>query len=312
MTKVVMTHVGSDLPAYIRYAFQQLRTFNPADRVEILLIAGNEYLKKNQKLLNQFGVTPVPYEDFQTHPLLQEFVERSWYKAWGTPNTKYPGPPNFVQGTSERLYALNAFLEASQFEDVIHIENDIMIYCELPEIVQSIKLHYDKFTATEVGPDYISCGLCYIPKPECLNDICEFMMKFIRKGNDWIKRHYPSVEMAHEMTLLRLNEDIQYLPILPNHELTHVFDALFDPASWGQWLGGTNTHAHGEGYAGAHHYIGRELLAGKYVVQMLDGIPHVVSTERKIDDQIGTFQLSWQLLNLHVHCKRLERFLTEP
>jgi hypothetical protein len=254
----------------------------------------------------KYNVSPYSYDKLEDEPLNKKFEELSWYKAWGTPNTKTPGPKEFVHGTSKRLYVLNAFLKKTGYEDIIHIENDVMVYESLDFVVKKAREVYDRFAATIVGPDYMACSFCYIPQPEHLNDVCEFMIPFLEMGDAEIKRRHPGVEMTHEMTLLRLKDDIYYFPSLPTDDYAAEFDYfLFDPAGWGQYVGGTNTTVHGPGYAGSHHYIGKKILDGTYKAEMKwllgDNVPIVV------DQKTGE---KFPLVNLHIHCKDLERFLS--
>jgi len=68
---------------------------------------------------------------------------------------------------------------------------------------------------------------------------------------------------------------------------------LFDPGSYGQFLGGTN-NGHGPGFTDSEHFIGDHINQGKIKkVEFVDGCPFV--------DGI-------KLFNLHVHSKNLELF----
>jgi hypothetical protein len=95
---------------------------------------------------------------------------------------------------------------------------------------------------------------------------------------------------------------------LPPHALSNCLDefgSLFDGSSWGQFAGGT-PHGHGPGIAFREHWIGPDLLSGRFVLDWRRDdagcrLPFVV-------DRINGDR-EWKLNNLHIHCKRIEDFV---
>jgi hypothetical protein len=94
----------------------------------------------------------------------------------------------------------------------------------------------------------------------------------------------------------------------PPHGVTsrlEEFGALFDGGPWGQYAGGT-PHGRGPGAAFPHHWIGPDLLSGRYaLVWRLD--EHCRRFPAVIDRHGGDRE--WKLNNLHVHCKRIGEFV---
>ena len=94
-----------------------------------------------------------------------------------------------------------------------------------------------------------------------------------------------------EMSLLHMasREQLVFgLPILPSQNDTMVFD----PGSYGQFLGGTN-NGHGSGFTDPQHFIGGAIRRGELCVKF-DGEPTV--------NEIKIF-------NLHIHSKNLKGFV---
>jgi hypothetical protein len=95
---------------------------------------------------------------------------------------------------------------------------------------------------------------------------------------------------------------------LPPHGLSNCleeFQSLFDGASWGQYAGGT-PHGDGAGVAFPHHWIGPDLLSGRFTLEWCT------------DDSGRRFPLvcdqspggrKWKLNNLHIHCKKIQNFV---
>jgi hypothetical protein len=156
---IVLTHVGpSPIPDYTEYCLKQLRIYNR--HIPIFFLSLEKNLREKSDWWVKYNVSPYSYDKLEDEPLNKKFEELSWYKAWGTPNTKTPGPKEFVHGTSKRLYVLNAFLKKTGYEDIIHIENDVMVYESLDFVVKKAREVYDRFAATIVGPDYMACSFC--------------------------------------------------------------------------------------------------------------------------------------------------------
>lgn len=298
--ELILTHLNSRLPAYVWHNFINLRIWNPD--VVIKMICHEQHQTDDDKLfLQHYNIELVPCESIMDD-LWKEFLSVSWYHVWGTPNTKYPSPPNFVQGTSERLYALNAYCASRGLSDIVHIENDVMVYESLDVLLPIMQACYKQLALTPMADKDHTFAFVYIPTHDKLTEFCLFNTEQLKLGNDFLVRQY-NLEMVHEMSIAKIYKDlhnkIDFFPILPYgpySEHFDVFHSIFDPASWGQFIGGTNNQF-GCGYAGQHHIIGREIIDGKCSAYFNGKYP-VTNTGIKIN-------------NLHVHSKRLQDFITQ-
>ena len=124
--RVVLTHSGSAVPDYTKHCIKQIRHTNPNVKIDLLVKYRfiNDFRRKVRSVPN---LTILPQEIYHENPLWQEFRQLSWYGNWGTPNTVYPSPEGFVQGTSERLFVLLSYIKHNKFEDVWHFENVTLI-----------------------------------------------------------------------------------------------------------------------------------------------------------------------------------------
>ena len=93
-----------------------------------------------------------------------------------------------------------------------------------------------------------------------------------------------------EMSLLHMafrEHLVAGFPILP----TQSNEMVFDPGSYGQFLGGTN-NGHSNGFTDPEHFIGELIKSGDLNVEF-DGKPSVNGVK---------------IFNLHVHSKNLKEF----
>ncbi|MFA5397479.1 MAG: hypothetical protein WC346_15830 [Methanogenium sp.] len=295
--KLIFTHVNSNLPEYIQYNFIQNRLLNPTLDISIVCHK-NKLSSKSYNYLLQSNIQLIPYEDLEQDDLVQEFRKISWYKVWGIPDTKYPSPLDFVQGTTERLYALNAYLSKIKINDVFHSENDVLCYTPILDIYNIVKNNFAKLSLTKMGNQDHTFSFVYIPTPKTLYDFCVYNLEKMKLGDQHLRRIY-HMDMVHEMSIAKIYEEetnqLDFFPILKTDNTFSFFNSLFDPASYGQYLGGTNNHGLGPGYAGAHHIIGREILNNRHIPYIsTNGTPYVENIK---------------LNTLHIHSKQLQNFL---
>lgn len=301
---LVLTHVGSDLPEYIQYMFEQTRIHNPYH--DVVMLADTRALTNNETLLKKFNIIAYPTEPLQEDRNLQEFHKLSWYDAWGKPNTTYPSPENFVQGTSERLFILEAFMKREGVKDIFHCENDIMLYCDLDDIINKCT-QLEGLMFTPMSDIDITCAMMYVHETSDLGYANQFMLDQLAKGDEAVRQEF-GMPMVHEMSLLKIYHEwndglVGAFPIFPNQRESHqrVFKMIFDPASYGQYHGGTNC-GHSEGFTDPIHYVGQAIQQHKIVTYIEDGVPYVQSVEGDHEPV--------KLANLHIHSKQLQRFLS--
>jgi len=293
MTKLVLTHTGSAVPDYTEHCIKQVQYTNPG--IEIDLIA--EYNHGNA-FVEQFGFKNVhvkAIEDIQQDFLVKRFRDVSWLKAWGKPPTTYPSPENFVQGTSERLFLLAAYLKQTRQNNVWHIENDNLIYGRFDEVDKH--LSKDKVTCCYMNPKHTVWNLVFIPEPRLLYEAMRWYVEQLAHGNDFLCKTY-GLEMVHEMTVMsQYASNLSFFPSLPNEGTIEGY--YFDPASYGQYIGGTN-NGHPPGFRDTvNHVIGQTFGQLWSDARMENGKPYV----KPIYHPFVMGDPTIALFNLHIHNK---------
>ena len=116
--------------------------------------------------------------------------------------------------------------------------------------------------------------------------------------------------MVNEMSLLHvlsLQEYFNKFPILP--DIKHRY--VFDPGSYGQYLGGTN-NGHPPGFADHKHIIGRDIIGGNIVPYFDEEHKKPLVFKEALQPAeafVQTPPQKYELFNLHVHSKKLEKFV---
>jgi hypothetical protein len=194
---------------------------------------------------------------------------------------------------SMRFFYIYEFMEQLKIDNVIHLENDVLVYYNCDEIAeragkQHVYLPFDCF-------DRNIASIMYIPSASvfrrildqydlAVNDMENFVQ--ISKRCDLIQRFpiFPANVYTHP--------EIQFVSI--NH---HKFGYLFDAAAMGQYLGGVdprNQPGETKGFVNETCVI----KYNKYNFIWNNRKPYIV-----INDMI------FPIFNLHIHHKNLHDFI---
>jgi len=143
----------------------------------------------------------------------------------------------FNMHTSSRFFYLYAFIKEYNIQDVLHLENDVLIYYDsdlLKEMVDSEHIYVPIDC-----PSRAIASVVYIPRPELLGTILS--------GYDYGKNDMENFSMLVQ----RFPETIQTFPI-GSASMAHTeeqrlvtqhwekFQIVFDAAAIGQYLGGVD------------------------------------------------------------------------
>jgi len=218
------------------------------------------------------------------------------YCAW------FNGHNNFLRCSGDlwnyslqRFYILYLHCYAHSLESVLHIENDQVVYYD-PLGIGGILKKSDKLLALDLGPKYASGAIMYFSNIGLLYNMNQEINKCLIKGDAWIKKtmNLCEIEVSSEMVILKyllMNNIIKSLPLFP--EDSDEYGYIFDPASYGQYFGGTPA-GHSPGTLFEHHYIGKRIKETNEKLSMIRGKPYFNDTP---------------IFNLHIHTKKLQDFI---
>jgi hypothetical protein len=119
------------------------------------------------------------------------------------------------------------------------------------------------------------------------------------------------MDMVNEMSLMKFygvekgDEYISNLPILPFGDYSEhfsEFNSIFDPATWGQFVGGTRVD--GPGSKPQDHYIG---------VLLKNNPSWIVEWKEEDGLNVPYFNMNdvlFKINNLHIHSKNLKKYIS--
>lgn len=289
-----MFHSGREFPTFLEDNFRQFRYFNPTVPVYFL----TDYGHIGNPVFAKYSVMSINKDEYYCERI-HEF-ERLFGRA----------PDDFWTVAATRLMYIENFMRLRQMINVYHFENDVLIYFSLSQYNTYIKKHY-QIGMTIGGPDKCMTGFAFFKDYKALQHMNMFFRNLLFEyGIAGVKQTF-RVDMVNEMTLMRIyssdaDSKLRPFPTMPvppmNHRLED-FGSLFDPASWGQFVGGTRSE--GPGAMPQDHYIG----------QFLRKLGNVWPTWLRKDGlMVPIFQyagVDYRINNLHIHSKNLHLYTSK-
>jgi len=296
MINLVLFHSGGEIPSFLEYNFRQVRFFNP--NIRIYFLTDKNLLVNN--IFNKYNVIALD-KDFFISCKIKQFESYFNY-----------GSNNFWTLAATRLIYIENFLKSYKLENIYHFENDVLLYYNLEEQHEKFINFYKNIAITTGGPDKSMTGFMFIKNYNSLSMLTDFFINTLQTHgiNGTINKYH--MDMVNEMSLMKFYgvekgyDYIHNLPILPFGEYSeHFIDfkSIFDPASWGQFVGGTRVE--GPGAKPQDHYIG-VLLKQNPIWNVQWQIESGLNVPFFNKDGFLT-----KINNLHIHSKNLKQYISK-
>lgn len=296
-----LVHIGKELPPYMLSTVKQIRTFNP--KSPIFLVASHEALKNEKVGTWEANLVLVPYETLEKTPEHEKFFQTSEKKK-----NYYKG---FVNHTTERFYYLYDLIAQFELENVIHLENDVLLYAEAQDLLPVLCKHYPALGVTFDNDKRGIAGFMFIRRKNALRDFLRFintyehrrldmqLLSIYRKkcGEKKIKPLPVLMDTYHAKIPLKSKKPEIYSARFEE------FQAIFDAAALGQWVGGQDPR-NGPCEQG---FVNQDCIFDASTVKVdwevdLKGrkVPFTLFDGKKVP-----------IINLHIHSKQLEKYLSQ-
>lgn len=292
---IVLTHIGQGLPEYVNICLKQIRYFN--NNIEIYFITNNDNIVNNKNYWNENKVITVSSESLHNERI--DKFSRLLNNGWST----------FWTNSATRILYLEEFLKTNN-KPIIHFENDVLIYCDLKDVLDKSEKVFNRLGLTQGGFDRFMTGMFFIKDYESLNLLTNYWIEILenRKVDELYKKY--NLDMINEMSLFLIyymEKGCDYMdtfPSLPVGEKSknlNYYNSIFDPATYGQYVGGTPIVAGGAppGYIDKNHYVGNFMLEnmGKWEFYFNEKKPYLIFEDKE-----------YRINNLHIHSKNLHLY----
>ena len=196
----------------------------------------------------------------------------------------------FWHNASKRMFILNAYMKQHRIKNVIHLENDVLLYSDMNYDFDE-KMYITMDSTTRCIP-----GIMYIPNHELFNKLIE-------------NYNYSKNDMENLGIFFNNNRNMVHaFPIIDDNGLEKTiysehfkkFNGIFDGAAIGQYLGGVdprNIPGDTCGFVNETCVIKYDKYKFKWLKKGSHYLPHIEINNAMIP-----------INNLHIHSKTLEKF----
>jgi hypothetical protein len=301
---VLQVHLGGTLPPYIYEQIRQTRLFNP--RLPVFLIL-NRATEADMRALKELDVTVVRKETIVPCRNHRDFMRRHRFSRRSL--------GGFWLYTSERFYAIESFLQSCALRNVVHMENDVMLYADLEGLLPTLSARCPRIGITMDSDTRCVPGFVFIKDAEALAKMNGHM---VRKALRTTKNDMRAI--AHFMNGADAG-DCSALPVIPTgyrglyplenlegekgqkswyDEAFPDFGGVFDAAALGQYLGGIDpkiSEGDTRGFISETAVYDPRNMGLKWIEDS--------GFRRPFGSVAGK---DFPVFNLHIHSKRLDEF----
>jgi len=200
----------------------------------------------------------------------------------------------FWQLTSYRFIAIYEYMKQHNINNIIHIENDVLIYRKLEHFHNMNKLLLTMDSKNRCIP-----GLMYIPTNEVLKKCLDLFNPSLNDMQNFSNCYYTLSECIDTLPIfIEDNKNDITKMITKNFKYYH---SIFDAAAIGQYLGGIdprNKPGDTRGFINETCVINYSKYTFIWKNDNDKKIPYIVVNNNE-----------YPIVNLHIHCKDLNTFI---
>ena len=195
----------------------------------------------------------------------------------------------FWHNASKRLFLLYAYMRERDIENVIHIENDVLLYTKMEYDLD------DKIYVTMDAKNRCIPGIMYIPRHKLLKPLID---NYDFKRNDMVNMSnffYNHTDFVEPFPII--DNSVEHCTYNKNYE---TFRSIFDGAAMGQYLGGVdpmNEKGDTTGFVNETCHVKYNKYEFSWIKNGEHFLPYIIIGDNKI-----------LINNLHIHSKNLKKF----
>lgn len=197
------------------------------------------------------------------------------------------------------LYRIFYLYEAAKYINInrfIHFDCDVVIYKSFDELTN--QFDRGKINITPLNELFLNFSYSFFDNMQYLELVCDEILKILKNSTFYENKYYKGKKL-NEMILMNIAyiknpEFFKLLEVLPGSDN----DVIFDPGSYGQYIGGTHNKRFSKNFINIDHYVGREILKDGFKVSFENKKPFINHSKQ-----------IFELANLHVHSKNLHKYV---
>ena len=288
---------SNNLPKYIDHCISNIKKIDSSSKI---------YLSSDEEIEYESAVTIVNSKVASSQT--KEIIERNIYKG-----TNYESNPLW-KASLIRIFIIRDIVGKYDLEEVVHFDNDVLIYMKAEELYESFVK--DTVNITRLNDNELIFGYSYFNNFQTLDHLCNKIYRLLNEeinNKNW--KNNPKNEMHLLASIYKKNpEFFNILNSYPTKDSKYIFDS----ATYGQIIGGTHTRPRRllpykfykkgvvdnrkrflprGGWLDKSHYVSNKFLSDKSRLEFKKSGPYLRNKE-------GIYKIA----NLHIHSKELDKY----
>lgn len=307
MTSLIQIHIGKQLPNYIYDSLYQSLLIND-QLVTIYVLIDSTLIKTFNERIHQFNINSDCIKAVPLNNKSDKIIKYTEYMK-KFPRESMAFRDSFWISTTARFFYIEEFMRKEKLTNVFHIENDVMLYEDLNNIMKT--LNRDKMYMVQDNVARVVPSILFIPNVTQLDLLNNFILNQIKNSSVFL----------NDMNLLGLYKDKEAFPFHFNTNSKYIFDG----AAIGQYLGGVDPNNLPKKNTDRQEELKRINNPSKYFInetsdfKVNDTITFfrkniVLKKNLELDliyakEELPNNQIKLkQICNLHIHSKQLYQF----
>ena len=165
MTNFILFHKGNTLPEFIQVCIEQINKTQTDYKI---------FLLTNLKIINSGDINVIDINQYSL-PL----ADVPYYNGHQDP---------LWRSAFERIFYINTFISHYNLDNIVHFDNDVLIYKDIAEISTLLRDNVPNIGLTPHKENELVCGFMFIKNSDSLEEICRELLKLAVLGEDQIRR----------------------------------------------------------------------------------------------------------------------------
>ncbi len=293
---VVLVHVGDHMCDYLQDCIAQIRLWNKHSSIHLGINSSN--MNAYSIILAKHNVHLINLEDIPMSQSHIDFLQKSTHDT-----TSRNG---FWRHASERIFYVHDIIAHHGLENVLHFENDQLIFFDIAHMMPAFALNY-RIGIPFDSPKRAIPSIVFFKNNTACSELTSFMAKMAHRGID--DMHIMREFQKHSFDI------IKGLPIVaPENAMVasgrvsseyakhyEEFESIFDAACLGQYIGGVdprNIPGDTRGFVNDDTPLRADLMELHWRRDVPTGLWEPFAANVKVN-------------NLHMHCKDLKRYMSD-
>jgi len=265
-------HFSGETPPYVDLCIQNIKDVDPS--ANIIFCTDTNYKNKNVQTINLNEITNQLIKDVEN----LNYFDKDSSPLWRT--------------SLLRIFYLLSAAQLFSIKEFVHFDTDVLIYKSHKELKKEFET--DKLNITPEKENSLVFGYSFISGLSNYEKVCLDIYEIMKDSKYYERRFFNNTKLNEMMILnLALIKNPKYfnlLPTTPNKKNS----IIFDPNSYGQYLGGIDNKFLSKKTINASQYSGRAMLKEGFRPKFNKGKPYIKYEGKKVE-----------LANLHIHKKNL-------